>query len=103
AGESVDAGLARSARWTGAEPIASEPHPDGHPPPDALLRLRRNGGAVRDRDRSASRRPARRSLDRLLAPMDLDSLDLPFGWDHPRLLVGVRGARLGRLLGVGSG
>ncbi len=45
----------------------------------------------------------RRGLGQRPAPLDAGGVDLSHGGHHPRLLVGLRRARLGRLLGLGPG
>ena len=55
------------------------------------------------RDRRAGHRPVRRGLAGRRAPDDARRVGLPHGRHHPRRVVELRGARLGRLLGVGPG
>ena len=57
------------ARRPGAEPAPAEPHPDGHPPADALLRLRGHDDPLRHRrarrcSRAAWARPGSTALRR---------------------------------------
>ena len=48
-------------------------------------------------------RPLRRGVARRHPPDDVDRVGLPHHRDHPRRVVELRGARLGRLLGLGPG
>ena len=89
---------------TGAEPAAPEPPADGDPPAVPVPRLRRHDDPVRPRVR---RRCSRGRLGHdFLRPLRTWLL-LPWTFltvrDRARRLVGLRGARLGRLLGLGSG
>ena len=60
-------------------------------------------GAVRVRHRGPGHRSARRGLADRDPAGDPARLGLPHRRDHPRRLVELRGARVGRLLGVGPG
>ena len=91
-----------AGRRQGPEPAAPELL-DGDPSAVALHRLRRRDDSVRVRHRRARVGPPRRHVARLGARVDADLLRLPLARPHPRRPLGVRGARLGRLLGVGSG
>ena len=88
-------------RRQGPQPAAPELL-DGDPSAVALHRLRRGDDPVRVRHRRARVGPARRHVARLGPRVDADLLRLPLARPHPRRPLGVRGARLGRLLGVGS-
>ena len=95
--------LTRAGRRRGPEPAAPAPG-DDDPPADALLGLRRLRGAVRVRvRRRSSTRPARHGLAPHHAALDAVRLDLPLGRHPARRPLGLRGARLGRLLGLGPG
>ena len=85
------------------EPAAAEQHADGHPPADALPRLRRVHRAVRLRHRRARHRPGGRGLAGRDPALDALRLGLPLGRHRARRLVELPGARLGRLLGLGPG
>ena len=85
-----------------AEPAA--PAPDhGDPPADPLHRLRGVRDPVRVLRGGAVDPPARRRLDPEHPPVDADRLVLPRQRHPPRRPLGLRGARLGRLLGLGPG
>ena len=85
------------------EPAAAGAHPHGVPPADALPRLRRVHGAVRVRHRRAGHRPPRRGMAGRDPAGHAPRLGVPHRRHHPRRLVELRGARLGRLLGLGPG
>ena len=87
----------------GPEPAAAEPHPDGLPPADALPGLRRLLGALRLRHRGARHRSGRRGVARRDPSMDALRLGVPDRGHHPGGVVELRGPRVGRLLGMGSG
>ena len=72
-------------------------------PPMLYLGLRRVHRPVRVRDRRADHRALRRGVARRHAPGDARRVGLPDRRHHPRRVVELRGARLGRLLGVGPG
>ena len=92
----------RARRRRGAEPAAPELL-DGHPPAVPLHGLRRVLGPVRVRRRGAGHRAARPRVDRRQPQVDALRVDVPRHRQHARHALGVRGARLGRLLGVGPG
>ena len=87
----------------GPEPAAAEPPAHRVPPADALPRLRRLHDPVLVRDRRARHRPLRRGLARRHAPHDARRVGLPHRRHRARRVVELRGARLGRLLGLGPG
>ena len=60
-------------------------------------------GSVRVRDRLADHQAAGRCLDPHHAPLDAGHLDVPDHRRSARRRLGLRSARLGRLLGLGSG
>ena len=78
--------------WTMVDPSA-----------DPVSRLRRLHGPVRVRHGVADHQAARRRLDSHHPPLDARDLVLPEHRDPARRGLGLRGARLGRLLGLGSG
>ena len=85
-----------------AEPAA--PAPDhGDPPADPLHRLRGVRDPVRVLRGGAVDPPARRRLDPEHPPLDAHRLVLPRQRHPARRPLGLRGARLGRLLGLGPG
>ena len=87
----------------GPNPLLQNHIADGVPPADALPRLRRLHRAVRLRHRRAGHRPGRRGLAGRDPPLDAVRLGLPHRRHRARLVVELRGARLGRLLGLGPG
>ncbi len=97
----------RAPAGAGARGRRPEPAPaellDDDPSAVALPRLRGVLGAVRVRDRGARDRAARRRLDPHHPALDAVRVVLPLARQHARRALGVRGARLGRLLGVGPG
>ena len=93
----------RRLRRPGPQPAAAEPPADGVPPADALPRLRRLHRAVRLRHRRAGHRAGRRGLAGRDPALDAVRLGLPHRRHRARRLVELRGARLGRLLGLGPG
>ena len=96
-------GRPRAARRRGPEPAAPELL-DDHPPADALHGLRRLVGAVRVRGRRARHRPARQRVDRRGArAWTLVAWTFLSIGNAARHALVVRRARLGRLLGLGSG
>ena len=84
------------------EPAAAELL-HGDPPADHVPRLRRPDDPVRVRHGGADHRPPRRLVAARRAPLDDDLVAVPVVRPRPRDDLGVRGARLGRLLGLGSG
>ncbi len=92
-----------AARRSRPEPAAAEPSADGVPPADALPRVRRVHHPVRVRDGGTDHRSLRRGLARRHPPHHARRVGLPHRRHHPRRVVELRGARLGRLLGLGSG
>ncbi len=76
---------------------------DGHPPADALPRLRGLLGALRFRAGRAHDALSRREVDQDHARLDHGYLAVPHLRHLPRHALGLCGARLGRLLGMGSG
>ena len=72
-------------------------------PPLLYLGLRRDDDPVRVRHRGARDRTARRLVAARGAPLDDDGVAVPDGRPDARRALGVRRARLGRLLGLGSG
>ena len=85
----------------GAQPAPAEPvHGDASAV--AVPRVRVGDGAVRLRPGGAHHRQPRRLVAAVDAPLDDRELVLPVAGPHPRHAVGLRGARLGRLLGLGS-
>ncbi len=93
----------RAVRRAGSEPAPAEPRAHGVPPADPLPGLRGLHGAVHVRHRRARDRPLRRGLAGRHAPRDARRVGLPHRRHHPRRVVELRGARVGRLLGVGPG
>ena len=91
-----------AAAGAGPEPAAAELL-HGDPSADALPRLRRHDDSVRVRHRGARHRAARRLVAARRAPLDDDGVAVPDGRPVAWRAVGVRRARLGRLLGLGSG
>ncbi len=89
-------------RRAGAEPAAAE-RLHGDPPAVALHGLRRDDDSVRVRHRGAHHRPSRRLVAARRPPLDDVQLAVPVLRPHARDDLGVRGARVGRLLGLGSG
>ena len=85
-----------------AEPAAAELL-DGDPSAVALHRLRRHDDSVRVRHRGAHHRPPRRLVAARRAPLDDVQLAVPVVRPDARDDLGVRRARVGRLLGLGSG
>ena len=103
-GQSVQGGRRHDpARRPRPEPAAAEPSARRVPPADAVPRLRRLHDPVLVRGRRAHHRPLRRRLARRRAPHDARRLGLPHGRHRARRLVELRGARVGRLLGLGPG
>ena len=98
----VRAPAARGAGRPRPEPAAAGPG-HGDPPADALHGLRRLLGRLCLRDRRAARRPARRRLGALVAPLDHGRLGVPDDRHRARQLVGLLRTRLGRLVVLGSG
>jgi cytochrome c-type biogenesis protein CcmF len=84
------------------EPVAAELL-DDDPPAVALHRLRERVGSVRVRDGGPRHRTARRPVDPQHAALGALLVVLPEPREPVRRDVGLRGARLGRVLGVGSG
>src|SRR3954468_24649063 len=82
---------------------AAAPPEHDDPPADALLGVHAVRGALRVRGRRARRPPCRRRVDLRHAPLRARGVVLPRRRDHPRRAVVVLRARLGRLLGLGSG
>ncbi len=93
---------AGSARRRGAQPAAAELL-DGDPPADALHRVRRHDDPVCVRHGGADHRPPRRRLAARRPPLDDVRVAVPLVRAGARDDLGLRGARLGRLLDVGSG
>ncbi len=91
----------RAHRRRGAEPAAAELL-HGHPPADHVPGLRRPDDSVRVRHGGAHHRPPRRLVAARGAPLDDDLVAVPVGRPRPRHDLGLRGTRLGRLLGLGS-
>ena len=91
------------APGAGAERAAPEPPVHGAPPAAALPRLHRAGGAVRLRDGGARHAAAGRGVAADRAALDDRAVDLPHPGHRGRGVVELRGARLGRLLGLGPG
>ena len=90
---------ARRARDESAAPESGH----GDPSAESLPRLRRHGDSVRVRHRRAVHAPARRGVAGRRAALGAALVVLPHDRHHARHVVGVRRARMGRLLGVGSG
>ena len=91
-----------AARRTRDEPAAAESR-HGDPSAQSLPRLRRDGDSVRVRDRRAVHAAARRRVAGRRAPLGAAVVVLPHDRHRARHVVGVRRARMERLLGVGSG
>ena len=87
----------------GPNPLLQNHLADGVPPADAVPRLRRVQRAVRLRHRRAGDRARRRGLAARDPALDAGGLGVPHRRHRARRLVELRGARLGRLLGVGPG
>ena len=92
-----------AAEGLGPERPAPEPPVHGAPSAAAVPRLYRDGGAVRVRRRRAGHPAARRGVAAHRAALDARAVDLPDARHRRRGVVELRGARLGRLLGVGPG
>ena len=92
---------AAPARRRGAEPGAAELL-DGHPSAVALHGFCRHDDPVRVRDRGAHHRSPRRLVAPRRAPLDDVRVALPLLRSHARHDLGVRRARMGWLLGLGS-
>src|SRR5215207_1033612 len=90
-----------SRRWARIKPA---PAPPGHdyPSANALSWLRLVRHSVRIRHRRTDHRPHRRPLDPPDAPLDSVGMAVPLLWTRAWRTLGVRCARLGRLLGLGS-
>ena len=86
---------------TGLNPQLQNPGMAIHPP-NLYLGYIGTAIPVRVRDRGADHAQARRGVARRRAPLDARLVVLQHDGDHPRHVVGVRRARMGRLLGVGS-
>ena len=86
----------------GLNPLLQNAYMVTHPP-SPLHGLRRHEHPVRVRDGGADLGPARRHLDRVGAQVDAGRLVLPVDGPDAGDVVGVRGAGLGRLLGLGPG
>ena len=92
----------RAGRRPGAEPAAPELlHGDSSAV--ALHRIRRDDDSVRVRHRGADHRSSRRLVAARRPPLDDVRVAVPVDRPVPRDDLGVRRARLGRLLDVGSG
>ena len=91
-----------AARGRRPESPAASPG-DGDPPADALLGIRLLHGPVRVRDRRADHPASRRQLDPLDPALRADRLGLPLDRTGARRALVLQRARLGRLLGLGSG
>src|SRR3989442_841796 len=91
-----------AARRPRTEPALAEPLSDGDPPPVPLLGVRGHDDPVRARLRRAPRRPAGERLHPAAAQLPAHILDLPHLRDRARRLVGLRGARLWKVLGLGT-
>ncbi len=103
-GQSVPHGAGRAGRRRpGTESVAAEPPADGVPPADAVPRLRRLHRAVRLRHRRAGDGPPRRGLAGRDPALDVVRVGFLVGRHPARRVVVIRGAGVGRLLGVGSG
>ena len=105
AGEPVPDWSRAPCRSTGSGPnplLQNHPLMAFHPP---MLYLGYVGlhRAVLVRDRRARHRPLRRGLARRHPPRDARRVGLPHRRHRPRRVVELRGARVGRLLGVGPG
>ena len=90
------------ADGAGLNPSLQNPYMMIHPPMP-LPRLRRPDDPVRLRDGRAARAAHRRALDRRHAPLDALRLDRARDRPAPRLPLGLRRGRLGRLLRLGPG
>ena len=91
-----------AGRRRGAEPAAAELL-HGDPPAVALHGLRRHDDPVRVRHGGAHHRPPRRLVAARRPPLDDVRVAVPVVRPDARHDLGVRRARLGRLLGLGSG
>ena len=96
-----DGGSAPGLRRPWAEPAPPRAHPDGDPSADALPRVRRLHGSLRLRHRRPRHRTPRRRLVGGDSTGHAHGLGLPHHRHPPGGLVELRGARLGRLLGLG--
>ncbi len=76
---------------------------DDHSSSDAVSGLCRIRGAVRFRDRVADHQAAGRGVDPCDAALDSGDLDVPDDRSSAGRGLGLRGAGMGRLLGLGSG
>ena len=91
-----------AARRRRLEPAAAQSPAHGHPSGDAVSRLRRIHCAVRIRGSCAHHGAVRHPVAGRHPPLDAGGLGLSGHRDHARRMVVIRGAGLGRLLGVGS-
>src|SRR5881394_3460183 len=101
-GESVQAHAVHAAGRSGDESAAAKPG-DGVPSADAVPRLHLHHDSVRVRDRGAAHQKARHRVDGGGPEVDSRLVALPERWAADRDVVGLRGAGVGRLLGLGSG
>ena len=101
-GQPVRATCLHASRRAGTQSAAAE-HRHGDPPADALPGLHQHRHSVRLCHRGPAFQPAGYRLDSRHPQMDPDELAVPLDRHHPRHVVGLRRAGLGRLLGVGSG
>ena len=92
-------GTGRGAR---PEPAAPE-RLHGDPPAGPVRRVRGHDHPVRVRPGGADHRAPRRFLAARRAPLDDGELAVPVVRPHARHDLGLRGAGVGRLLGLGSG
>ena len=91
-----------SAGWARSEPAAAASRHD-HPSADALSRLRFLCDPLRLCHGRADHRSQRRSLDPAHAPLDVVGMAVPLLRTRAGQPLGIRCARLGRLLGLGPG
>jgi len=97
----VPAAALHAARRQRPEPAAAESG-DGVPSADAVPRLHLDHHPVRVRDRRAAREAPRRRLAGRDPQVDAAVLAVPLDRDLSGHVVGLRGAGVGRLLGLGS-
>ena len=100
--ESVRAAPLRARRWTGTQPAAPELL-DDDPSAHAVPGLHRIHGSVRFRRVGIAQREVGRTLARDHTSLDPAVVVLPGERNRLRDAVGVRDARLGRILVLGSG
>src|SRR5690606_3316094 len=95
--------LAGAAGRARTEPAPAESPADGGPSAVPVPRLRRDVGPVLLRDRRTALRAARRCVGPREPEVDGVRVGNAVAGAHGGDVVGLRGARLGRLLGMGPG